>query len=117
MLLLIMLMGLLRMRLETGDVFGLGRLLWKQVRWRQFLAFCDTLKFTNVYCYSSGSPLALDCHYRRGPFNSTSGYSFALFLSAHRNFSSQVLMILNLNGSFSFSPAHQKTGIDRIPFG
>ena len=42
MLLLIMLMGLLRMRLETGDVLGLGRLLWKQVRWWQFLAVCDT---------------------------------------------------------------------------
>jgi hypothetical protein len=45
------------------------------------------------------------------------GYSFALFLFAHRNFSPQVLMILNLNGSLSFSPIYQKTGIDRILFG
>ena len=30
-----MLIGLLRMRLETGDAFRFGRILWNQVRWRQ----------------------------------------------------------------------------------
>ena len=34
-LLLIMLIGLLRMRLETGDAFRFGRILWNQVRWWQ----------------------------------------------------------------------------------
>jgi hypothetical protein len=35
-LLLIMVAGLLRLRLEIGD-FGLGRILWNQVRWWRFL--------------------------------------------------------------------------------
>ena len=35
-LLLIMLVGLLRLRLEIGK-FGLGRVLWNQVRWWRFL--------------------------------------------------------------------------------
>ena len=72
-----------------------------------FLVVCDTPKFANVDFYLLGSPLALDCHHRRGPFNSTSWIFFCtlpFFLFAHRNFSSQVLMILNLNGSLSFSP-------------
>ena len=34
-LLLIMLIGLLRMRLEAGGSFRLGRILWNQVRWWQ----------------------------------------------------------------------------------
>jgi hypothetical protein len=32
-LLLIMLIGLLRLRCEEGGAFALGRILWKQVRW------------------------------------------------------------------------------------
>ena len=32
LLLLIMLIGLLRMRIEGGGTFSLGRILWKQVR-------------------------------------------------------------------------------------
>jgi hypothetical protein len=36
-LLLIMLLGLLRVSLEAGGVFGMARFLWKQVRWCQFL--------------------------------------------------------------------------------
>jgi hypothetical protein len=36
LLLLIMLVGLLRLRLDIG-VFGLGRILWNQVRWWRFL--------------------------------------------------------------------------------
>jgi hypothetical protein len=35
-LLLIMLVGLLRLRLEIRE-FGLGRILWNQVRWWRFL--------------------------------------------------------------------------------
>jgi hypothetical protein len=35
-LLLIMLIGLLRLRREAGGAFALGRTLWKQVRWWQF---------------------------------------------------------------------------------
>ena len=33
-LLLIMLIGLLRMRFEAGGALSLGRILWKQVRWQ-----------------------------------------------------------------------------------
>jgi hypothetical protein len=36
LLLLIMLIGLLRMRLEAGGALSLGRILWKQVQWWQF---------------------------------------------------------------------------------
>ena len=36
-LLVVMLVGLLRMRVHCGGTFALGRLLYKQVRWRQFL--------------------------------------------------------------------------------
>jgi hypothetical protein len=36
-LLLIMLVGLLRLRFEKGGAFGVGRMLWNQVRWWQFL--------------------------------------------------------------------------------
>jgi hypothetical protein len=36
-LLLIMLIGLLRLRCEAGGVLALGRTLWKQVRWWLFL--------------------------------------------------------------------------------
>jgi hypothetical protein len=35
-LLLIMLVGLLRLRLRMG-AFGLGRILWNQVQWWRFL--------------------------------------------------------------------------------
>jgi hypothetical protein len=36
LLLLIMLIGLLRMRFEAGGALSLGRILWKQVQWWQF---------------------------------------------------------------------------------
>jgi hypothetical protein len=35
-LLLVMLVGLLRLRIKTGGVFGFGRILWNQVRMRPF---------------------------------------------------------------------------------
>jgi hypothetical protein len=34
----IMFLGLLRLRGRGGSVFGIARLLWKQVRWRQYFA-------------------------------------------------------------------------------
>jgi len=34
---LAMFVGLLRLRDRSGGIFGLARLLWKQVRWWQFL--------------------------------------------------------------------------------
>jgi hypothetical protein len=37
-LFLMMLIGLLRLRLEAGGAFALGRFLWKQVRWQFPLA-------------------------------------------------------------------------------
>jgi hypothetical protein len=36
-LLIIMLIGLIRLRLEAGGVFVLERVLWNQVRWWQLL--------------------------------------------------------------------------------
>ena len=40
-LLLIMFVGLFRLRLRGGGTFGLARLLWKQVRW--WLSFATML--------------------------------------------------------------------------
>jgi hypothetical protein len=37
-LLVTMLIGLLRMRIEVGGTFGLALILWNQVRWWQFTA-------------------------------------------------------------------------------
>lgn len=37
-LLVIMFIGLLRLRPEAGGVFNLGRMVWKQVRWQFSLA-------------------------------------------------------------------------------
>jgi hypothetical protein len=34
----IMFLGLLRLRGRVGGIFGIARLLWKQVRWWQFFA-------------------------------------------------------------------------------
>jgi hypothetical protein len=43
-LLLIMLLGLLRLRVVSGGAFSMGRFLWKQVRWWQFsLAVTNSL--------------------------------------------------------------------------
>ena len=39
--------------------------------------------FTNVNMYSSGPHLDFNCHRLRGPYSSTSGCSFGLFLFAH----------------------------------
>jgi hypothetical protein len=36
LLLVIMLVGLLRLRFGSGDTSGLERVLWKQVRWLRF---------------------------------------------------------------------------------
>jgi hypothetical protein len=36
-LVFIMFLGLFRLRSRGGGTFGLGRLLWKQVRWCQFV--------------------------------------------------------------------------------
>jgi hypothetical protein len=60
----------------------------------------DTPEFTDVNFCSSGSHLAFTCYHCRGPSSSPSGYSLGLFLLAHHYFTSQVLMLLNLNGKF-----------------
>jgi hypothetical protein len=50
-LLLSMLIGLLRLRLQAGGALNLGRFLWNQVRSWQFSLGCDALKSTNVRFY------------------------------------------------------------------
>ena len=48
-LLLIMLIGLLRLRLGAGGAFGLRRLLWNQVRWWSFfLALIYTVSLMRI---------------------------------------------------------------------
>jgi hypothetical protein len=44
-LLLIMLIGLLRLRLEAGGALSLGRILWNQVQWLQIISL--TVIFLN----------------------------------------------------------------------
>jgi hypothetical protein len=46
-LLVTMLIGLLRMRVQAGSTFGLARILWNQVRWWQFTAATLQLFFTD----------------------------------------------------------------------
>ena len=64
------------------------------------LAGCDTPKFTDMNFCSSGSYLACGCHYFRGPSGGPSVYSLGPFLFAHHYFTSQVFILLNLNGKF-----------------
>jgi hypothetical protein len=71
-LLLIMLIGLLRLRL-TGGALSLGRVLWNQVQWWQLSL---TVVFLNFNFCLSGSHLAVACDGRRGPCISAFGYPF-----------------------------------------
>ena len=49
-LLLIMLIGLLRLRLGAGGTFDLGRLLWNQVRWWLFsLAVIHAISLMGIF--------------------------------------------------------------------
>jgi hypothetical protein len=64
------------------------------------LADHDNPRFTNANSCLSGFRLALACHDRRGPFNSTSDYPFFAVSLRSSLFTSQVFMNLNLNGSF-----------------
>jgi hypothetical protein len=72
---------------------------------------CDTPKFTDVNSFRKGliwlliatcaevpSTVRLDAFFCEIP---------RLFFFAHGYFASQVLMFLDLNGSFSFFPIHQ----------
>ena len=94
-----MLVGLLRMRRETTDTSNLGRFFWKQVRWFQFspavilphlpmrLSTCQGLFWIMIATLIEVPTvvrlaLLLDCP--------------VLLIT------SQVFMILDLNGSFSF---------------
>ena len=108
-LLLIMLIGLLRMRtrsrrflpfrthpLESGAVVAVR-------------AVCDTPKLTNMNSCSSGHRLAFYCQSPRSPRWYV--YSFWPFLFVHRHFTSQVFMALNLNGSILFPLIHQKRAL------
>jgi len=74
-LLLIVLVGLLRLRCPGGCSFALGRLLWNQVRWCLFPQHLMLSKFTRVP-HMKGCPLALACHRRRGP---ASGMSLSTY--------------------------------------
>src|SRR5882672_12144725 len=74
-LLLIVLVGLLRLRCPGGCSFALGRLLWNQVRWCLFPQHLMLSKFTRVP-HMKGGPLALACHRRRGP---ASGMSLSTY--------------------------------------
>jgi hypothetical protein len=56
-LLLIMLMGLLRSGISKGGAFGVGRMLWNQVRWWQFLLAVILPEFSFVrVSFGSCSP-------------------------------------------------------------
>jgi hypothetical protein len=87
-LLLIMLIGLLRLRLTAGGALSLGRILWKQVQWRQLSL---TVTFLNLNFCLSGSYLAVACDRRRGPCISASSYPFFFsFLLTHSYFTSDI---------------------------
>ena len=78
------------------------------------LAGCGTPELTDVNFCSSGSHLAFACHHRRGPSSSPSGYSLGPFLFSHHYSTSQVLMLLNLNGKFLI-PRIYRPQLNSIP--
>ena len=105
-LLLIMLAGLFRIRLRTGSMSGFGLLLWKQVGWWRFsLIGCSLL--TNVMFVLKGIIWILLAVAAEVPAAVRLCTLFAPLVFAHRYFTSQVLIFLNLNGMFCFSLAHR----------
>ena len=103
-LLLIVLVGLIRLRYHGGGTLGLGRLLWKQVAFRGFPSM-GYRRPTDVSSVSKGViwlllAVAADVPPTVGP---------ALFLSDHCFVNcrvlSQVFIVLNLNGKAAFPPS------------
>ena len=102
-LLLVMLVGLFRLRNHDGGMIGMAQLLWRQVRWQFLLA-----RLPLIHCYvsiSQGCYLAHACYRGRG---STSGKytNFPIpLLFVHLLFMFQVFIILDFNGIFRPVPA------------
>jgi hypothetical protein len=102
-LLFIMLAGLLRLRRDAGS-FYLSQLLWKQVGPCWFLLVAMFLSHSIRRSWrSSGCHLARYCHRRR---SSASGRPdqvyYCLYGFSYPNFTPQLLLFLNLNGSLCF---------------
>jgi hypothetical protein len=98
-LLLIMVIGLLRLRLEAGEMLGMGRLLWEQIRWlfisrKLFLL----MRFPSVSIMTdSGIIWLLIATIIEGPRNCVSDYFSCASPFTHQP--SQVFFSLGLNGN------------------
>ena len=104
-LLLIKLAGLLRILLQVGGMSGLVHLLWKQVGWWWFsLVGCSQL--TNVTSIKGIVWILLAVAVGVPPAVRLCTL-FVPLVSPHRHLTPQVFILLNLNGMFSFSPAHR----------
>jgi hypothetical protein len=103
-MLLMALCGLFRMRLD-GGLSGLARFLWTQVGLSSLSldVFCDAC-FTNVTSLQGIIRIAI-CVLALLPASARFRFFLVSLIFAHRNFTSQVLIYLNLNGMFSFSLA------------
>jgi hypothetical protein len=108
-LLLMMLLGLSRLRIE-GGMFGLGCLLWRQVWLWQFLLIVVLTTQCDVCC--QGYHVARARHHSRGTAISTLGILPAHLIVTHHDFILQIYIFLNINGIFLFSPAYQRFNFD-----
>lgn len=92
-----MLLGLLRLRLQ-GGVFGLGRLLWRQVQfWRFSLIVCEAHNF-HVPSVYKGVIWLLLATVAEVPPTVCLDILLAPLVFAHRPYLPQVSIFLNLNG-------------------
>jgi hypothetical protein len=90
-LLLIMLVGLLRLRTPGGGWLDLGQRLWKQVRWQDALWNTDDVTLFRCDFRPRGCHLALSCNHRR---------TLASGISSHPSF--MLRSILNILGVHEF---------------
>jgi len=101
-LLLMMLVGLLRIRRYGGGTSSLAHLMWKQVRFSVAMA-----SLIDGLSAPQGCRLVLPCRYRRGSTNCRFLWISFPLLSSHIYLTLQVLISLNLNGSPFIRSAHQ----------
>jgi hypothetical protein len=99
-LLLIMSFGLLRLGFHERGAFGLGRLLWKQVRYWYFSPAVVFPAYMVVRIHKGVIWLLVATIAEVPP--AVSGLTHVPLLLPHRDMMSQVFFCLNLNGRFTF---------------
>ena len=98
-LLLIMIFGLLRLGFHERDAFGLGRLMWKQVRYGRFLLAVAFYAYTVARIHKGVIWLLVATIAEVPP--AVSDWTHIPLLSAYLDIMPQVFLCLNLNGRFT----------------